>query len=148
MRIAAADRGIESRSQNVILVDGNLLALTGFGQLDQLNGGNGPGPNNFRHVFGSYTAGPAQTEATVSFRITGSGTGRAGFSLDDFHFTDVLPSDLNGDGIIGVDDFLFLLGNWGPCSEPCPPSCVADFDGDCNVGITDFLILLGNWTLP
>ncbi len=56
------------------------------------------------------------------------------------------PGDLNGDGTVGIEDFLMLLGAWGSCPDPCPPSCRADLDGDCNVGITDFLILLANWT--
>jgi hypothetical protein len=25
-------------------------------------------------------------------------------------------ADLDGDGIVGITDFLILLGNWGPCS--------------------------------
>jgi len=53
--------------------------------------------------------------------------------------------DLDGDGSVGINDFLLLLGAWGPCDAPCPPSCAADLDADCNVGITDLLILLGNW---
>ncbi len=54
-----------------------------------------------------------------------------------------LPSDLDGDGIVGMVDFLALLAAWGSGSD-CG-TCPADFDGDCNVGINDFLILLGNW---
>ncbi len=50
--------------------------------------------------------------------------------------------DINGDGIVGIVDFLALLGNWGPCEPGC---CLADLDIDGDVGITDFLLLLGNW---
>ncbi len=53
--------------------------------------------------------------------------------------------DLDGDGTVGIVDFLLLLAAWGPCSDPCPPSCPGDLDGDCVVGIIDFLALLGNW---
>ncbi len=57
-----------------------------------------------------------------------------------------LPSDLDGDGIVGIMDFLALLAAWGSCSDyGTPPACAADFDGDCSVGILDLLILLGNW---
>lgn len=56
--------------------------------------------------------------------------------------------DLDGDGLVGVVDFLSLLGTWGPCPAPCPPSCPGDLDGDCAVGVTDFLLLLGAWTVP
>ncbi len=54
-----------------------------------------------------------------------------------------LASDLDGDGIVGMADFLALLEAWGSCSD-CG-TCPADFDGDCSVGILDLLILLGNW---
>jgi len=54
-----------------------------------------------------------------------------------------LPGDLDGDGVVGVNDFLILLGAWGPCGD-CG-NCAADLDGDCTVGVTDFLILLANW---
>ena len=53
--------------------------------------------------------------------------------------------DLDSDCQVGIVDFLMLLALWGPCEDPCPPSCVGDLDGDCNVGIIDFLMLLANW---
>jgi len=43
----------------------------------------------------------------------------------------------DGDGTVGIVDFLALLAQWGG-----PGSC--DFDGG-NVGITDFLDLLAQW---
>jgi len=56
-----------------------------------------------------------------------------------------IPGDLDGDGTVGINDFLDLLGAWGPCPS-CPPFCTGDVDFDCNVGIDDFLALLANWT--
>jgi hypothetical protein len=56
-----------------------------------------------------------------------------------------IPGDIDGDGVVGVLDFLLLLGAWGPCPEPCPPSCSADFNGNCEVDVNDFLTLLANW---
>ncbi len=55
---------------------------------------------------------------------------------------DVKLGDIDGDGIVGIVDFLALLGDWGPCVEEC---CLADLDLDGEVGCTDFLLLLGNW---
>ncbi len=55
-----------------------------------------------------------------------------------------IPGDLDGDGMVGIVDFLGLLAVWGPCVS-CPPYCVGDVDFDCNVGINDFLTLLANW---
>ena len=49
-------------------------------------------------------------------------------------------ADLDGDGFIGINDFLALLAQWG--SDPGGPP---DLDGDGNVGITDFLELLAAW---
>jgi hypothetical protein len=51
--------------------------------------------------------------------------------------------DVNGDGVVGILDFLQLLAAWGLCDE-CA-DCPEDFDGDCLVGATDFLMLLANW---
>ncbi len=49
-------------------------------------------------------------------------------------------ADFDGDGLVGIIDFLDLLGRWGPC-----PLCLQDLDGDGNVGIVDFLTLLSSW---
>jgi len=61
-------------------------------------------------------------------------------------FSPVVRGDLDGDGSVGIVDFLLLLGAWGPCSKACPPFCQGDLDGDCAVGVVDFLTLLANWT--
>ncbi len=54
--------------------------------------------------------------------------------------------DLNSDGSVDVADLLIMLGVWGPCPDPCPPSCAADVNNDCAVSVTDLLVLLANWT--
>ncbi len=48
--------------------------------------------------------------------------------------------DLDGDGMVGIVDFLALLAAWG--TDPGGPP---DFDGDGMVGIADFLTLLACW---
>lgn len=56
---------------------------------------------------------------------------------------EVIPDclgDLDGDGAVGIVDFLGLLAAWGP-----NPGHPADLDGDGTVGIQDFLQLLANW---
>ncbi len=52
----------------------------------------------------------------------------------------ICPWDLDGDGIVGINDFLTLLAAWGTV-----PGGPPDFDGDDVVGIGDFLELLANW---
>jgi hypothetical protein len=55
--------------------------------------------------------------------------------------------DFNDDCRTDTIDFLDLLGNWGPCPEPCPVEpCPGDTNGDCQVDTVDFLNVLGNWT--
>ncbi len=51
--------------------------------------------------------------------------------------------DLDGDDIIGITDFLGLLGSWGPVGTTT--AMIADLDADGTVGITDLLIMLANW---
>jgi hypothetical protein len=53
--------------------------------------------------------------------------------------------DIDGDGAVGVSDFLLLLAAWGPCPADC---CLADLDSDGSVGVSDFLLLLAHWSLP
>ena len=53
----------------------------------------------------------------------------------------VVLCDLDGDGIVGVLDFLALLSAWGP-----NPNHPADLDLDGDVGVSDVLILLANWS--
>jgi len=65
------------------------------------------------------------------------------FMMEPFELD--IVGDIDGDGVVGILDFLLLLGDWGNCPDPCPPTCAADLDADCTVGILDFLLLLGNW---
>jgi hypothetical protein len=62
-------------------------------------------------------------------------------------FSPQIRGDINGDGVVSIQDFLFLLQFWGPCPAACPPSCPGDVTGDCVIGINDFLLLLQNWTV-
>ncbi len=52
-------------------------------------------------------------------------------------------ADFDCDGMVGIVDFLDMLGNWGPC--PAVGPCPWDLDRDGMVGIVDFLELLGAW---
>ncbi|MHC4100726.1 MAG: S8 family serine peptidase [Planctomycetota bacterium] len=52
-------------------------------------------------------------------------------------------ADLDGDGVVGITDFLVLLGAWGHC--PSGPGCIGDINGDGEVGVSDFLIMLATW---
>ena len=46
----------------------------------------------------------------------------------------------DGDGTVGINDFLALLGEWGSIGSPCDLGL-----GTVGVGIEEFLDLLANW---
>jgi CxxC motif-containing protein (DUF1111 family) len=52
--------------------------------------------------------------------------------------------DTDGDGEVGVVEFMDLIATWGPCPD-LPGPCPLDLDTDHVVSITDFLLLLSLW---
>jgi hypothetical protein len=70
----------------------------------------------------------------------GPTTGSSHSYLDNL-VVSVCPADVDGDGIVGINDFLQVLAAWGPCASPC----VEDIDEDGTVGILDFLLVLAGW---
>jgi hypothetical protein len=56
----------------------------------------------------------------------------------EFQVATACPADLNGDGVVDVQDFLALLANWGGSGS-------GDIDGSGEVDVQDFLLLLAAW---
>ena len=88
-------------------------------------------------------------DINLSGQIVGWGLNSEGFG-HAFLLDPCIGADLDCDGSVGAADLAQLLGNWGPCPEPCTPgdpaqTCPADFDGDCAVEAFDLAILLGSW---
>ena len=52
-----------------------------------------------------------------------------------------VPGDIDGDGLVTVDDLLELLGDYGRC-----PCCASDLDGNGLVDVDDLLGLIGSWS--
>lgn len=50
------------------------------------------------------------------------------------------PTDFNHDGIVGIDDLLAVLMNWGPC-----PWCDGELTGDGMIDVNDLLLVIGTW---
>ncbi|MHC4217154.1 MAG: M28 family peptidase [Planctomycetota bacterium] len=59
--------------------------------------------------------------------------------IQEFDCTDPCPSDVTGNGVVDVQDFLALLAAWGSTSGP------ADINDDGIVNVADFLQLLAEW---
>ena len=54
---------------------------------------------------------------------------------------DVHYRAIDGDGVVGVNDILAIIGAWGPCVGGCP----ADLTNDGLVDVLDILQLLSYW---
>jgi hypothetical protein len=52
------------------------------------------------------------------------------------------PADLNGDGIVDVQDLVALILAWGPCTGD---ACPADIDGNGVVDVADLVTLILSW---
>ncbi len=53
------------------------------------------------------------------------------------------PADADGDREVGVNDFLLVLAQWGPCPEG--DECPGDTSGDGIVDVVDYLLILLSW---
>ena len=91
-----------------------------------------------------WTAGPKNTFHFPDGSIQENQLPPAGMLGDFDPPLPCCPGDFDGDGDVGITDFLDLLAAWGPCPDP-PQGCPADLDADNEVGITDFLDLLATW---
>lgn len=63
------------------------------------------------------------------------------------HFMHTLrhaPGDVNGDGVVGIDDLLAVINGWGQC-PPAPNFCAAEATGDQTVNIDDLLTVINHW---
>ena len=79
---------------------------------------------------------PVQDDAMVGLWRSGPGASSLDISVKvpDCDDTDC-PEDLNGDGVIGVDDILICVGAWG--------SSDGDVNGDGTTDVNDILALIG-----
>ena len=55
--------------------------------------------------------------------------------------------DADGDGAVGVNDLLAIIGNWGEwtAEDTCGSEFIADLDGDGQVNVSDLLTCIGDW---
>ena len=62
-------------------------------------------------------------------------------SDDAFEFDTGCFADVNGDNVVGIEDLLIVLADWGPCRPECP----GDVTANGTVGIWDLLNVLKHW---
>lgn len=93
---------------------------------------------------------PSDSPSSFGFAVTLDGpnpavgawadSDAAPFAGSAYVFDDVAPpcpADLDGDGSVGIQDFLAVLASWGTAG--------GDVDGDRDTGIQDLLSLLAAW---
>ena len=54
------------------------------------------------------------------------------------------PGDVDGNGIVDVEDIVAVILGWGPCAGG--NACPADVTGDGQVGVDDLLLVIVNWS--
>jgi hypothetical protein len=88
-----------------------------------------------------FASNPVLSDSTICGntinQISGSWTDNGGNTI-----ADVCPSDcpdLDGDGVVGVNDLLIIIGDWGLANSP------ADINGDGIVDVSDLLTAVGAW---
>jgi hypothetical protein len=80
-----------------------------------------------------------ETEDCAEVLVEAGAPGEGMYAASECEFCSGSP-DIDGTGMVGFDDLVLLLGNWGPCA-----GCPADLDCDGSVGFDDLVLLLGNW---
>ena len=56
-------------------------------------------------------------------------------------FSLAIHGDVNGDGVVDIDDVFAILAAWGPCD-----ACPEDVNDDGVVDIDDLFEVLANWS--
>ena len=120
----------------------SLVDITGDAGLSVFSDGNvvsESAVDNVEHLYiknlaiGQYILEVARSNSSGSSKVFS-----VGWLLPE---SDAVPGDVNGDGLINVEDLLMMLAAWGPCSGGCPE----DINGDGVVDVSDLLQLLSYW---
>lgn len=117
----------------LVIVDGLILEGSVIG---------GPWPGELQEGVTHAVHEAQVTKGLLTIGVVGGYFGAAGF-LNGLQLVRITPADIDRDGMVGIGDFLGLLGQWGPCGAQ--DACTADIDDDDAVGITDLLMLLADW---
>jgi len=97
-----------------------------------------PNPGTDDCFFGAAIAIDGDRAAVGSPREDTSGPWSGAVYVDDIAHD--CPTDVTGDVLIGVDDVLAIVSNWGPCA-----GCPEDVDASGDVGTDDLLTTIAAW---
>ena len=120
---------------------GSLHSLVGDSGLKVYGSGNVVSESDVDNVEHLYIENLSPGEYILEVKRVDNYSGSRVFSTSWlFPETDGIIGDLDGDGIVGVEDLLIVISEWGMCS-----SCVADIDVNGIVNVEDLLIVIANW---
>jgi len=120
---------------------GELQSLVGNGGLKFFSSGNVVSASDVDNVEHLYIENLSPGEYVLEIKRVDSYSGSRVFSTSWlFPEVDGIIGDLDGDGIVGVEDLLIVISQWGSCS-----GCVSDLDGNDIVNVEDLLIVIANW---
>ncbi len=146
-------RGKDQNGDQAIFVgDGKTLRRV-IGRLDEVPTDNGPGQiaqHDSSPVFGGAPTINARGDIAFQCALTPLGNNQiewgSGIYIAYADQPATTPGDVTGDGIVNVDDLLYVIGAWGPC--PAKGACDADIappGGDGHVNVDDLLMVIANW---
>ena len=134
------DLNLELRKYN----NGKPLTLVGDAGVGVFGSGNVVSASTVDNIEHLYIQNLVPGEYVLTLSRDDASSGSAVFGLS-WLFPDNeggVPGDLNGDGVVEVNDLLVIIAAWGPCSGDCP----ADLSGDGIVDVSDILLLLSYWS--
>jgi hypothetical protein len=83
---------------------------------------------------------------TLTLSVVPNGAASAVVGIDniDIMIAPSIPSDVNGDGCVDVDDLIAVILAWGACPAP-PQPCDADADDNGAVDVDDLIVVILGW---
>ena len=123
--------------------NGKPISITGDAGLAVFDEGNVISESEVDNIEHLYINNLSSGEYVLKIHRSDNASGSRVFSVGWlFPEQNGVPGDLDGNGVVDVNDLLVIIGAWGICSGDCP----ADLNGDGVVDVLDILEILAFWS--